>query len=75
MTLRRRITRLPMASAPLRRPLSPAEDIALAPVIAAARQAGTSCVVLILRSGAEITLTFAPKYDDLPSDAGEGANR
>jgi hypothetical protein len=54
MTYRRRVTPLP--SAPLRRPLSPAEDIAMAPVIAAARKAGAAGVVLILRGGAEVTL-------------------
>jgi hypothetical protein len=60
MTFRRRVTPLP--SAPLRRPLSPAEDIAMAPVIAAARQAGAAGIVLVLRSGAEITLCF-PEAD------------
>jgi len=61
---RRRITRLPLPSGPLRRPLSPAEDIAIAPVIAAARKAGAAGVVLILRSGAEVTLCFPADEDD-----------
>jgi hypothetical protein len=67
MTFRRRVTPLP--SAPLRRPLSPAEDIAMAPVIVAARQAGAAGVVLIMRSGAEITLAFAPDDEELPGTA------
>ena len=67
---RTRITRPLMPSAPLRRPLSPAEDIAMAPVIAAARQAGAAGVVLVLRSGAEITLSFPPD-DDNPARESE----
>jgi hypothetical protein len=58
MTFRRRITRQPLPSAPLRRPLCPAEDIAIAPVIAAAQKAGAAGIVLVLRGGAEITIAF-----------------
>jgi hypothetical protein len=68
MAFRRRITQQPMPSAPLRRPLSPAEDIAVSPIIAAARQAGVAGVVLVMRSGAEVTLCFPPA-DDEPADA------
>jgi hypothetical protein len=54
-----------MPSGPLRRPLSPAEDIAVGPIIAAARQAGAAGIVLVMRSGAEITLCFPD--DDKPA--------
>jgi hypothetical protein len=67
MTFHRRITRSPLPSGPLRRPLSPAEDIAVAPIIAAAQQAGAAGVVLIMRSGAEITLCF-PEADQREAD-------
>jgi hypothetical protein len=67
MTFRRRVTPLP--SGPLRRPLSPAEDVAVAPIIAAAQKAGAAGLVLVMRSGAEITLCFPAKDDDLPAAA------
>jgi hypothetical protein len=59
-----------MLSAPPRRPLSPAEDIAIAPVIAAAQKAGAAGVVLILRGGAEITLCF-PADDEKAAPRGD----
>ena len=69
MAFHRRVTRQPLPSAPLRRPLSPAEDIAMAPVIAAARQAGVAGVVLVMRSGAEVTLCFPD--DDKTAEEGK----
>jgi hypothetical protein len=69
MTFRRRITRPPLPSAPLRRALSPAEHIAIAPIITAARQAGAAGIVLVMRGGAEIVLSF-PADDDKPERVG-----
>ena len=56
MTFRRRV--IPLPSGPPRRLLSPAEQVTMAPIIAAAREAGAAGVILIARSGAEITVSF-----------------